>query len=77
MKIFQVTADPVSTCVQEIFALVSHKPLLVTNCKTFSFFISRIPVLNSRIFYFGIIMQLIPTDGSAIGFIATWRSATF
>ena len=31
---FQVTADPVSTCVQEIFELVWQIPLLVTKLKT-------------------------------------------
>ena len=31
---FQVTADPVSTCVQLIFALRSHMPRLVTKLNT-------------------------------------------
>ena len=31
---FHVTALPVSTCVHEIFAFFSHKPLLVTKLKT-------------------------------------------
>ena len=46
---FHVTAEPVSTCVQEIFAFFSHKPLFngyeIVNA-TFSFFVSWIPVLN-------------------------------